>query len=329
MMKIPLSLRDIYAARSEVYEKLGQRVDDVIRNHIDSHWHYESRVKKLESFALKLETGRCDDPNHLEDFFGCTIVVDNLSSMAKAERLVRTKFKFHARRPETDAFTSKPSDSFRFDDTRLYVRWKDSPRVRPTGLDGLLFEVQIKTFLAHAWGIATHDLTYKTDKKSWPQERIAFQIKAMLEHAEVSIQEAQKLAKSASLKKTDELSGRISQTIQLLNELWPAELLPEDKKRLAENVNNLIRNVGIDLASLRKILIDETKRGRGAKTLNLSPYFSVVQTLLDREPKKMTKFVTGRKGDFKVFVPKELELPEPLQSAKLTNVILVDDDRGN
>ena len=244
-----------------------------------------------------------------------------MSLIPQAEKLVKERFKLQERRPQRDSFTSKPSDSFRFDDTRLYVRWKDDPRVAPTGLDGLIFEIQIKTFLAHAWSIATHDLTYKSDEKSWPKERIAFQIKAMLEHAEMSIQEARKLAKSVSLKKTDELSKRICAIIQLLNQLWPPQLLPEDKKRLAENVDNLIRNVGIDLESLEKILRLETELGRGTHTLNLSPYLSIVQSLFNQEFGKMKRYVTGRNRNFKVFLPRELELPSSLESTQLTNAI--------
>ncbi len=322
MMKISKSLRDIHSSQREQYKQLQERVDSIINGLKDPRWHYESRVKGLESFALKVETGRHNDPNQVEDFFACTLVVENLDSMSKAETLVRKKFKFHERRPKKNDFTSKPSDSFRFDDTRLYVRWKDDPAIRPTGLNGLLFEVQFKTFLAHAWSVATHELTYKTDEKSWPKERIAFQIKAMLEHAEISIQEAKKLSKSTSLKKTDELSKRISTIIKLLNELWPAVALPYDKKRLAENIDNLIRNVGVDLQTLQELLLKETELGKGTKTLNLSPYGTIVQSLFNQELEKMKNYLTRRDHRFKVYLPRELELPPSISLAHLKNAIL-------
>jgi len=329
-MKIPTSIRNAHASQREAFERLKGRVDEVIRGIKDDNWHYVSRIKSVESFALKVESGRYDDLNTLDDFFACTIVVENLEAMNKAEKFIMKKFKLHERRPKADNLTSKPSDSFRFDDTRIYVKWKDSPLVRPTGLDGLLFEIQIKTFLAHGWSMATHDLIYKTDEKSWPKERIAFQIKAMLEHAETSIQEAQKLARSKSLRKTDELSSRISEVIQLLNRFWPQEELPEDKKRLAENVDRLIRRVGIDVNGLSAALDRENHLGRGANTLNLSPYSSIIQSLFNQEATKMTRYLTGRedKGKFRVFIPRELELPPSLQSVQLRNIVIYSEMRN-
>jgi ppGpp synthetase/RelA/SpoT-type nucleotidyltranferase len=321
-MKIPKALRDLHASQTEIYALLKKQVDEFMQVHKDQSWHYVSRLKSLESFALKVETGRYSDPSQLDDFFACTLVVDNLGSMAKAEKLVRRRFKFQERRPQVDTLTSKPSDSFRFDDTRLYVRWKDRPISKPAGLDGLLFEVQIKSFLAHAWSIATHDLIYKTDEKSWPRERIAFQIKAMLEHAEISILEAKKLSRCTSLKKTDDISQRISSIIRMVNDLWNPSDLPQDTKRLAENVDNLIQHVRIDLPRLREVLRTETELGRGTKILNLSPYSTIIQSLLNQESSKMINYLTGRSQPFKVYIPRELEMPPSLNLARLPNALI-------
>jgi ppGpp synthetase/RelA/SpoT-type nucleotidyltranferase len=328
MMKIPQSLRDLHSNSKIKYDRLKQCVDNTLLNLRDSKWHYVSRVKELESFALKVESGYYDDPASIEDFFACTIVVENLASLAKAESLVKRIFTFSHRRPQDKSITSNSPDSFRFDDTRLYVKWKDDPTVRPTGLKGILFEVQIKTFLAHAWAIATHDLTYKTDEKSWAKERIAFQVKAMLEHAETSIQEAKKLAKSSSLKKTDKLSMRISATIKLLDDLWLPASLPSDKKKLAENIDRLIRHVGIDLGALKEVLVEEKRLGRGTQILNLSPYATVVQSLLNQEPSKFKQYLIRSKQEFKVYIPREIILPSTIDPSQLKNVIFAD-DRAN
>ncbi len=322
MMKITKSVRDAHAEQKEKYDRLACMVDDTIRAVKERGWHYESRVKEPESFALKLETGRYTRPQEIDDFFACTLVVENLAAIPRAQKIVLGRFGLHKRRPPSDALTAKPPDSFRFDDLRLYVKWKDQPSSRPTGLAGLVFEVQIKTFLQHAWGIATHDLTYKSDEKNWPKERIAFQVRAMLEHAETSIQEAKKLAKSSSLKKTDEFSKRVSTLIAVINKLWPAGMLPTDRKRLAENIDNLLLHVGVDSGELKSIVEAETVLGKGTQTLTLSPFSIVVQSLLNQQPDRMRDFLYGPEEGFSIFIPREVEFPPSVDRALVKNAVL-------
>jgi ppGpp synthetase/RelA/SpoT-type nucleotidyltranferase len=320
-MKIPKSLRDAYEAELELYTVLRQRVDIYINANKKDIWHYVSRLKDLESFALKMETGRVPQSNKCEDLFACTIVVENINSMELAEKQICKRFKFEYRRPERDTKTFKRSDSFPFDDTRVYVSWKDSPLSKTSGLNGIIFEVQIKTFLAHAWSIATHDLVYKADEKSWPKERIAYQIKAMLEHAEVSIREANRLSSSRPLKKSDELTDRIALIIEMIRDLWQPEALPKNTKRLAENIDQLIRAISIDTGRLREILDSETQEGRGTKILNLSPYLSIVQALLNQEPVKMKNYLSGRAKTFKIYLPDEVEIPTGFDVTRFTNAV--------
>ncbi|MBV1710914.1 MAG: hypothetical protein KUA37_02755 [Desulfomicrobium sp.] len=308
-MKISKSVREIYLNMENTYLKLKEQVDRTIMNLKNPKWHYESRIKSVESFALKVESGRYISQEEIDDLFACTIVVDNLGSMSKAEAMIKDLFVVRERRPPSDDFTTKPSDCFRFDDTRLYVFWKDDSTVRPTGFAKALFEIQIKTFLGHAWAVATHDLTYKTDEKSWSKERIAYQIKAMLEHAEVSIQAATILSSTVNLKKTNETSSRISSLINLLLELWPGSALPNDKKRLAENIDNLLKNINLSQEELRQILEKETFIGKGVNTLNISPYGTIVQSIINQNPEIIIQYLKKKSKKFKIFIPDEIVIP--------------------
>ena len=75
------------------------------------------------------------------------------------------------------------------------------PESETNKLSNITFEIQIKTFLQHAWDIAIHDIIYKGDDINWRMQRIAYQIKAMLEHAEVSIHEIERIKESEILPK--------------------------------------------------------------------------------------------------------------------------------
>jgi hypothetical protein len=114
---------------------------------------------------------------------------------------------------------------------------------------------------------------------------------------------------------------RISLVIKLLDDLWLPASLPYDKKRLAENIDTLINCVGIDLEDLNKALIKETELGRGTQTLNLSPYATVVQTLLNQETKKMKNYLTQSNRKFKVFIPNEIIPPPTIDFSQIKNVI--------
>ncbi|MFO1078008.1 MAG: hypothetical protein U1E73_09840 [Planctomycetota bacterium] len=280
-------------------------------------------MKQAESFALKLETGRVSDPNALEDFFGCMIVVRNRIEVGGAEELARREFEFVSRRPKDPNLTFKNPEAFPFDDLRLYLRWKDDPSLPPSGLSGITFELQVKTFLMHAWAIATHDLVYKTDDVRWGKERIAFQIRAMLEHAEVSIAEAERLAASDSLGLETETTGQTKDAIKLLKEFWDPSALPSDVRRLATTVLEACRALRISLDDLKAVLEKEAAQGRGAKTLDLSPFASIVQSLLNQEPAKMRKACERDKSRFRFLIPGEVALPSEMATLALPAIIPV------
>ncbi len=324
-MKIPGSVRALYSSKIDLYKNLQVKVDERINSQKRSKWHYESRVKKEQSFALKIETGRIKNLDMIEDFFACTIVVENQNEIALAIQYVEKKFDFRIeyRRPYSNSVAYKPPDSFRFDDLRLYVTWQDRPGVRPSVLQGILFEIQIKTYLQHAWVIATHDLVYKSDAASWPKKRIAFQIKAMLEHAEVAISEANHLSKNQSIKKTDKTTQNLDRLIKTIKYYWDDSKLPKDLFRLAENVSAVMRALKISHATLSIILHSEYWLGRGAKIHNLSPYCCIVQSIINSETKKTKKFLKKKKSKVKILITEEMDIPNKIRVSKSKNLLFV------
>jgi ppGpp synthetase/RelA/SpoT-type nucleotidyltranferase len=321
-MKVPASIRRLYEDQKGVNDRLQRAVDERITGLKNPRWHYESRVKELPSFALKVESGRFSDPRALEDFFACTIVVANATEIDKAERLVRDNFTVGRRRPRHADQTHKAPDAFPFDDLRLYVTLPEDPALPPTELTGVVFEIQIKTFLQHAWSIATHDLVYKTDDLNWSTQRIAYQIKAMLEHAEVSIQEAERLATSNILAKEDRQTAAIKKGIALVKSQWTKDELPEDVRRLAINITTLMEALRLEIGRLEEILNDGKAQRAGAHPANLSPYATVVQYLFSAEKAKMVSLLTTD-GRTKILIPEEIELPGDIDRAHLRNAVFV------
>jgi hypothetical protein len=292
------------------YQKLKAIVDAKIEGKKSPKWHYESRVKELISFAIKLQTGRERYPRRSEDMFACTLVVENHSKIQQATDLVTKLFKEEYRRPKDAKTSSLSSDTFAFDDLRLYAQWEDVPSMPPTLVNGLLFEIQIKTYLQHAWGIATHDLIYKTNDPNWGRSRVAYQVKAMLENAELSISEVKRLTDCVFLDRADRATNLLSQTIQELKARWAEPgTLPADIQGLANNIIGLAARLKIDLQELWRILDAATMAGKGARRLDLSPYGSILEALIEVHQADLFNPLGHPKNRHHVFVPRELAMP--------------------
>jgi len=312
-MKVPQSIGDIYDANWERFERLGQAVEGRLRGQLDREWHFVGRVKDRESFALKVETGRVSDPANMEDFYACTIVVRNAGEIPTAEKIVLGLFDKRERRPPRPDYTYAAPSDFDFDHVRLYVMWRDDDTLPPTDFAGSPFEVQIKTYLQHAWSIATHDLVYKTDEVNWRKARIAFQVKAMLDHAEASIAHAEQLAAMTDLQISNDRIDEVRTVIAVLKCAWRDDpgRLPADIRRLAENILALLREANLKPDDLASDLTAEEAAGRGVLIETLSPFGIVVQTLLNRRTAVMQSVMAKPPGRrrFRVVIPAEIAVP--------------------
>lgn len=320
-MKITGSVMDVFRVQKDVNDKLKVEVDNLIGGIRREQWHYESRVKKLESFAQKLDTGRVNDPEKLEDFFACTLVVKNTNEIKEAIKAIKSLFKVIEQRPKNLTHTAKHPASFIFDDLRLYLRLKPERNGRSGPIFHCTFECQIKTFLQHAWSQATHDLIYKTSMISWGKQRIAYQVKAMLEHAEMSIAAADTLANQKNLVvSTDEVT-KLVRIITLLQQTWEIDTLPPDLNRTAQCIDGLLSSSNVSLDDLNLYLSQLKANDRLPSSISL--FDCVVKCLAENCPDKLLKAVGGANPKRILVVPRELRLPDQFNNTRCPKVIFL------
>lgn len=308
-MKIPASVRRDWEDQSELNALVQEKADPLLGGALEKRWHYESRLKELESFAQKVETGRIE-PGALEDFFACTIVVPTLDQLADAEQRVRDLLRFGSRRPRRDGHVPFKPEALAFDHVRLYMRLR-----QPDGLPGgplydVVFEVQIKTFFQHAWSIATHDLTYKSDKPHWGLERLGALSKAAIESTEISLSQAERLAESGvmHLARSDSRTSSLRSVIDTLLNEFERGALPTALKRVGDSVLETFEACDLDPKTLGVVLATGRSARNGSHPTNLSPYYTVLQYIIEQHWSSLENALRKSRGRDFAFIP-ELTLP--------------------
>ena len=325
-MKVPGSIRDLWDAEQPTYELLREKVDEYLLGRKEPRWHYESRVKGLESFALKVQTGRVKKPAKMEDFFACTLVVENRSAIPRAAAIVEEGFAVVYRRPKSDDHTHLAPEAFSFDDLRLYVKQRADSHTRPNPLfEDRVFEIQIKTFLQHAWSIATHDLVYKGADVSWSSQRVAFQVKAMLENAEASIASASSAAVKALYAKNNRDTTELARIIERVEDRWAQPIIPSDRRRMADTILDFARSTKLGVEGVFSLVDEATMAGRGASLLNLPPFYAIVDAWFRLRPKDASSYLRSEQHwrAIHLAIPREVELPRGVAPNQLKSGTLL------
>lgn len=308
-MKIIQSIEAIYEEQKELNLLLQNKVDEIFSRLKLKSWHYFSRIKQLESFALKLETGRFSEAKSMEDFFACTIVVENLDQINKATELIRENFNVFLTRPKDQKLTHKEPSSFQFDDLRLYATLIQKDFLPEEPINKVKFEIQVKTFLQHAWSLATHDLIYKSNEINWSKERIAYQIKAMLEQAELTISGVNNLITVPEVLKDNYETTQQKKILSFYNNFFESEDLPKDVVRLCKNTQELLKGLNLHVEDLEKVLQKENDLGKGVHFKNLSPFLLILQSIINQRQSIVQKYIEKDSNQkFKIILPKELDI---------------------
>ena len=250
--------------------------------------------------------------------------VPNLRYVEDAVNLVSACYEVFDKKPG-ETVKSRPTD-FSFNSIRMNCRLKRG--IIDNYLDSCVFEVQVKTLLEHACSKATHDFSYKGGTVSWSRERLAAQIKAVLDNADLSILEMESLSCSNFLDKRNQSYEKMKSIVLFIRTEWGSaseKIMPHDLKRLAEVTANLLSASNLDVKSLKDAVQKETDLGRGKHTRNQSIYSIFLQSLINQKQKNVMKYLKGKKQKYKqqILIPPEIELPEGTDIEKLNNAIFL------
>jgi len=321
--KIEQSIRQEYDHQLSTYKYLENEVVGLIKETCEANkWIFVHRIKDISSYALKLLTGRTDR-YFIDDFLACTIVVPNLKGIEGARLLVKECFEILDEKPSE--FVNYRPTEFNFDSIRLSCQVKKT--VQEKVYSGLKFEIQIKTLLEYAWSEATHDFSYKGSSASWARERLAAQIKASLNNIDLSIYDMEKISTSSFLNKRNKSYEKLEETLIFIKkEFGDAGVsIPNDIKRLSEEVSRLLDRVKLDISDLKDALDKETDAGRGLKTLNLSIYSIIIVSLFKQKQEVMLSELAkkpSRRGP-NLVIPKETNIMDLYDTSKFKCVTLL------
>jgi ppGpp synthetase/RelA/SpoT-type nucleotidyltranferase len=289
---IPQSVLAAYQAQAPLVRRLDNELKRLMVGR-PRDWFFVSRVKEEESFAQKVESGRVPDPSKLEDFLGAMLVVPRHQDIEAAVAFVEQFYSIKYRRPPRSDRTSKSSSDFRFDDLRLYGTLRSDPVLPHRPIDAVVFEIQVKTFLQHAWSVATHDLVYKFDRSSWARSRVAYQVKAMLEHAELSISSIEHLEVDELMQKQGQPEFRVQRVIDVVTSEWNRDDLPADILRLAQNLDGLLQILNWRSEDLRALLEAGKAYYSADHPGGWTPYQCVIDYLSVTNATKLVELLRG------------------------------------
>ncbi|TWU21730.1 hypothetical protein Pla52o_39170 [Novipirellula galeiformis] len=244
-MIVPSDVRRSYDFNLPYVEQVEHKVRDIVFGFCERNGYaYVGRRKELDSLAEKLESGRYDSWDKIDDIFGCSIVIPHLEKESSVIEFLNSKFTCVELRKRGQ--TKKSPDTFRFDATRYIGSLRtESSEAHPI-VSALMFEVQIRSAFEHAWSVSMHSIVYKTDEIDWKRKRLSAQIKATVEQMDqliVAFETAKSPIVESAWPEIEILKKISSSFLQLQGKTEiPEELIPSSWGRFSENIYSLLRS---------------------------------------------------------------------------------------
>lgn len=168
------------------YQKLGNElkksIEELLLDANIDYYGVDYRIKSFESFKEKIERKNYKYPfEEIFDICGIRIICFYLSDIEKINEIIRSEFNI---KEDLDKSKELDVDKFGYRSHHFVAKidesWTITPQFR--ALDGLFFEVQIRTILMHSWATIDHKLQYKKENDI-PIEirRKLFRLSALIE----------------------------------------------------------------------------------------------------------------------------------------------------
>jgi len=178
-----------YLIYKELEEKLELLFEKLLISNNISFLQIESRVKSLPSFLDKVYRLISANKN-LEDIFndlvGIRLVTYYNEDVDQITDLIERKFKIHSKNSEYESHKRAP-DQFGYSSIHYKVSLSPDKNYSTelTKFQGIIFEVQVRTVVQHAWATIDHKIRYKTAEEI-PRDirREIFQLSALFELAD-------------------------------------------------------------------------------------------------------------------------------------------------
>lgn len=244
-MIIDAKLKTKYDFEEPYFEYIQNYLDQTLMNYAKKNlFAYSSRIKSLSSISEKIESGRFNSWEELDDFIGCVIIVPNLSYENEVLTFLDSAFNKIDLKKRGETF--KGFDTFRFDSTRFLGTIKPESTDKTSLIHSIKFEIQIRSAFEHAWSVTTHDLAYKSETIDWRILRLVSQLKASVEQLDMISLGAREVSKQITKSKWPEIDIKIEMLNFLSNQFTigniPSELKPKDFSRVVDNFYSLIKN---------------------------------------------------------------------------------------
>ncbi|WP_157683803.1 nucleotidyltransferase family protein [Microlunatus soli] len=245
-MSDPESVRQAYDRIRPLVDDVARHVSDTLERYCkDNGYLFRERTKELTSLVEKLDGGRVEQWSAIDDLYACTVVVPVRDHEEKVLRKLDSSFARESVRSRSDA--KKAPDVFRFDGTRWYGTMSAAAASgRQPGAGDVIFEVQVVTAFEYAWIAVTHDLVYKGDTADWRKQRLAAQLKATVEQAEVLISAFESVSDAVLPSPWPETEVK-TQIVERFKRLaddgsLPDMILPASWRRFGDNVYALVKS---------------------------------------------------------------------------------------